>query len=254
MSNLYEDDLSLEIATRRQLFAHSNSCLMENIVEYQSLSEIEENLISSRFKIEYKGYHFECLFNESVSNNDFLYVIYNGARKKGIIPYFPRWTYHGILPGHMLCIEDPMYYKYPNLKLGWCYGNEKESLIQISTEIIKAVCRNKNINNIVFFSSSGGGYNGIYASTFFTGCTVIAINPQLDITNYSLTNNFIEQTGLQLSNEDMYLRNNISERINLYGRENNYIIIFNAESKNDMETQAIPFCEKKWYSSPLWNC
>lgn len=152
------------IEQHHHLFNNRNDQLQKKIIEYASCDEIRENLKSSRFRIDYRGYHFECLFSENNSYTKNLYVIYNGARKEGIMPYFPRWTYHGILPGHMLCIEDPMYYMYEDLKLGWFYGNKEESLLEISIDIIKAVCDSRKIDyrNIIFFSSSGGGYSSIF--------------------------------------------------------------------------------------------
>ena len=103
--------------------------------KYSNVEELANGLESSQFAIDLEGFHYECLFKEKKGN--YLYVIYNGARYKEL-PEFPRWGYHELFDGSMLCLEDPMYYKYPQMICGSFYGDETRSGIVISLRIIKA--------------------------------------------------------------------------------------------------------------------
>lgn len=199
------------------------------------------------FSVNYRDYHFECLMNKKKQEeNENLYVLYNGIYVKNMLPRFPRWAYHNMFSGSMLCFEDPMYYKYPELTLGWLWGTPEESLIEISTDIVKTVSEAIGISNekIIFCSSSGGGYDSIFAATFIPGSMAIGLNPQLYIQNYVHTENYIKTTGYDLSIFDSFLRNNILQRIRQYGKTNKFVMVFNTQCERDMASQAIPFMEE----------
>lgn len=142
---------------REELYSGDKS-LLNRRKRFDSLEELEENLETSQFNIDLDGWHFECLFHQGVG--DSLYVIYDGAHTAGAkLPLFPRWSYHNMFPGSMLCIEDAMFYKFPELRLAWHYGTEKVSLVQISLHIVRAVQKHLGIEdkNTIFYGSSGGG-------------------------------------------------------------------------------------------------
>lgn len=114
-----------------------------------------------RFDVNIDGAIFKCCFHYGCSKN--LYVTFSGAntnKNKDVrSPEFPRWSYYGMYDGSFLGIDDPMYYKYKHLKIGWYYGDKTRSYLSDSLMIIRKICNKKNIdlNNVIFFSSSGGG-------------------------------------------------------------------------------------------------
>ena len=109
--------------------------------------------------------------------------------------------------GSYLGIEDPMYYKYNELRLGFFYGSKERSYIADSLIIIKKICDKYNIlyDNIIFFSSSGGGYASLYASTLVDNSISISINPQLYIQWYSYAKEFSKITNINLEENDFYV-------------------------------------------------
>ena len=176
LTNIYErerertksdKELNYLVDQVRKEYTYIDKKLFNQNIKYKSLEELEKTLDSGRFNIDIDGIHFECLFNNKPKNN-LLYVVFNGGRTDiKATPQFPRWSYSSLFNGSYLGIEDPMYYKYKNLKIGWYYGTKNKSYIEYCIVIIKSVCNRLNIplKNVIFFSSSGGGYAGIYAST-----------------------------------------------------------------------------------------
>ena len=228
-------------ARREAIYGYDNDILTKK-KRYSDLKDIENHLEDSQFNIDLQGYHYECLFHHGEGKN--LYVIYDGARNK-TVPGFPRWGYYNLFSGSMLCIEDPMFYKFPDIRLGWFYGTKSLSLIKLSLEIVKAVCRHEGIEtqNVIFFSSSGGGYAGIYAATMMEHTLAIALNPQLYIYDWyeGIYNDFFS-LGIDLRSEDALMRNNLYP---LIAKSNSkFVIIYNSKSKMDFEKHMQPFAKE----------
>ncbi|MBO6290698.1 MAG: hypothetical protein J6N51_00335 [Selenomonas sp.] len=236
------DDFVKQTEVERERIYGYDKALLAKKRRFDSLKDIEENLENSQFNIDLKGFHYECLFHHGEGKN--LYVIYDGARYSNF-PGFPRWGYYNLLPGSMLAIEDPMYYMYPDIQLGWFYGTKTLSLIDLSLEIVKAVCKHEGIKieNVIFFSSSGGGYAGIYAATLMEHTLAIALNPQLYIYDWSERQyEYFLSLGIDLRAEDTLMRNNLYPRI--MAANSKFLIIYNSNSKHDWKDQMSPFVKE----------
>lgn len=242
-------DVKQEIKEFRDKWYSYDAKILSRKRYYDSLEELEEKLENSQFAIDLEGYHFEWLFIEKTEylfenrSWEYLYVIYNAAQDDNNgVPTFPRWGYHNLFDGCMLCIEDPMYYKFPNMKAGSFYGDNEKSCVALSLEIIKAVCQKMKISKdkIIFFSSSQGGFTSTYASTLMPNTLSIAVNPQLYIQDAMYTKNFIDVSGIDLEAPDPLHRNDIVHCIkNSFSK---HVIIINIQSEWDWIRQGIRFC------------
>lgn len=234
-------DIKKEIKEFRDKWYSYDREILARRRQYGSLEELELKLESSQFAIDLEGYHYECLFKEKAG--EYLYVIYNGARYTDL-PEFPRWGYHNLFDGSMLCLEDPMYYKYPDMICGSFYGDREKSGIVISLGIIKAVCRKLGISEdkVIFFSSSQGGYSGTYASTFMPNTLSIALNPRLFIQDTPHTKNFTDVCGIDLNAPDQFHRNDIVHCIK--NSSSVHVMLFNIQCEHDWNHHGQRFCSK----------
>lgn len=190
-----------------------------------------------RFYQDINGYHFEFFLYKKDSPK--LYVVFGGARTyKGVkreIPYFNRWSYCTFLDGNLLIIEDPMFYKYDDLLLGWFYGTTsdngcREGLVQLIQNIMNAL---GIVNeNVCFYSSSGGGTVAIYMASQFEGSSAITINPQLELSQWSYAKEFSKITGIDLQKTDKWHRNDVSTQIKK-ATNSYFVICVNLESDSD---------------------
>lgn len=231
---------------RYEYYGFDKSYIDGKIYRYDSLDEIKKTKVDGKFSINVSGYQFDGFYH--YGGEKFLYVVFCGARTSGgamaPIPQYPRWSYYSIiekLGGSFLCFSDPMFVKYPTLKLGWFYGDEKVSGIAESLKIVEAISKRDHIDeqNIYFYGSSGGGYASLYAASLWPGSLAVAINPQLFIQDYIHTNHFIETTGIDLHRLDPLKRNDLLKQIQTHDYSK-YLILFNVCSTYDMKQYAYP--------------
>jgi len=199
-----------------------------------------------RFSIDHRGVHFEAFFKGGFADGvgtKTLIVSFDGARiRKGefrkVLPGFPRWSWYTFIDGNFLCLEDPMYYRYDNLRVGWFYGTGDEDYAEYAADIIRKAALELGIKNedIILYASSAGGTAAIRAGAFLKGCKVVAINPQLNINAYWYAEKFAEITGNDLSKKDSYHRNDLSYLVE-HVPDTKFLIIVNAESREDIKLQ-----------------
>lgn len=199
-------------------------------------------ITDGRSSINYKGAHYEMFLQRSESNK--LLVTFDGARTSNggdirKIPYFPRWSWYPYINANFLCIEDPMYYRYEKLKLGWFYGTEKENFIQYTAEIILAIANRFeiSIDNIILYGSSGGGTAAILIGAVLKGVKVIALNAQVELSNFSYAKKFEAITGIDLTNKDSFFRNDTKYMID-NAPNTSFYLLYNIRSEEDIKFQA----------------
>lgn len=174
-------------------------------------------------------------------NAPYLFVTLTGARNDiNTLGSFRRWSYYPYYNGHMLSFLDPMFRKFPTLKLGWYYGTESFNLLQQLANIILIFAKHLNIENknIIFFASSGGGTAALYLSSIIENSNCIAYNPQIFLTNWPYSNTFTKITGINLYKEDKFKRNNIVSLL-LNNKKSKYFILENIQSEHDYSGQIL---------------
>lgn len=235
MNDIFYDDIDFaeRVDNQRKSIYYSEKSFLEREGETYTY-DTWNTLPNGRIGILYEDWQFECLFHRK---NGPLYVILNGALS-GNKPEFKRWSYYNFLPGSMLNIADPMYYQFKDLKLGWYYGDEKHNLREYLSKVIIKAARMLGLSNkdIVIIGSSGGGSAAIQTGSFIPGSTVIAINAQIKLSLYYYHEKFRGITGIDLSGEDYFGRNDT-----LYCLQNEnqsptqYILIDNIKSQVDCD-------------------
>lgn len=145
---------------------------------------------------------------------------------------------------NVLHIADPMFEKFPALNLGWYYGNKTQSYIEDIASLILKICKKLRIRNenIFLFGSSGGGYAALQISKYLKDTIHIALNPQIQVREYSGRQTFERVTKYSLELEDSLERTNTLDIVSR--SENPFLLIFNIDDRHDCEKHLFPLCEK----------
>lgn len=210
-----------------------------------------EGLESGRYYTEIGSAHIEAFLHKGT--RDYLYVFLDGARTRNQgrdlapLPSFLRWSWYQFTAASVLCLEDPMYYTYSGLKLGWFYGTETEDYAEYCAMLIRhiAVLLDVPLPHVILYGPSGGGHAVISMSAFIPGCMAVTVNGQYDITlhDYYLEGHFPAVTGLSASGPEGLARNRPAEIIREHP-ENHYLLICNMLSDQDFSGQLRNLCEK----------
>ena len=215
------------------------------IIQYSELEQIKQ-LDDGRYSIRLSDEQYEIFFKRGAQG---LCVTFDGSRIRGAdlspLPTFSRWSWHTRFEGSMLCFEDPMYYRHNDLKLGWFYGTCEVNFREHVVDIIKQFIRILKIElgDVVLYSSSGGGNVAAYCGCLLSGCSVVAINPQIILSEENNSAEFTRKTGIDLSSNDSFGRNNVSNLI-LTEKNTRFLFIFNSLSSNDFEVHCNALCNK----------
>ena len=232
----FNDKMCNEItAARKSKFVFDKTVLTQENIHFE-LNDLPE-FKTGRYNTDINSAHFE--FFISIKKSDNLYVFPGPGRARGNeFPHFPRCSYHTFLDGSAIWLEDPMYFTFPNLYLGWGYGTEEENYREYSAELIKRIAEKLGVENrnIIFFSSSGGGTQAIHLASMLEGSRSVAINPQLQLDKWEKdpVTNFTKQTGIDLTVPDKWYRNDILHQTRS-SPSTEHLIVFNVRSIHDYE-------------------
>lgn len=211
-------------------------------------------------EIKYEGIRFCFIINFSSKNKN-LICCGSGAHardsrtSKGILikpPFFDRWSWYKYFDESFIAYSDPMFFYDDEITLGWFVGEKNHWYIEIIAKIIEKIMINQKIqiNNTLFYSSSGGGFASICLGTLLKGSKVLINNSQFSILNFSefhkknlfriLKKEFPNLTEEEIINKINYRLNTID----LFKKEN-YIppIVYyvNMESAKDFYNDCLPF-------------
>ena len=161
-------------------------------VEFSAGKE-NKSLPATRFYTRVGSARIEGFFHKGKSS--VLYVMFGGSRTRSggkalaPLPSFYRWSWYQETDASLVSLEDPMFYTFPECTLGWYYGTKEEDYRQYCARCIGKIAELLNIENkdIVLYGSSGGGTAAIGVSRYLTGCSVVAINPQIFLEKYPYT-------------------------------------------------------------------
>ena len=205
---------------RNSITLYDLSLLNDSSLELNFDEEDHINFIpNGRFVASINGVRFDCFF---YNKKGLPLCVYLNGSKTNTYPEFKRWSWYKFINGSMLNIADPMYKDYPNLNLGWYWGNDSENgnYRELISSLVEKIAAVKQImdgcgkTKIVFYSSSGGSAAAIQAAWYLKErCQVIAINPQIYLKDYRYSSAFENVTKIDLSQEDKYSRENVSKYI-----------------------------------------
>lgn len=202
-----------------------------------------------RYCSEIGSAHIEAFLKKGT--RDYLYVFPDGARTRNQgrdlapLPSFLRWSWYRLTSASLLCLEDPMFYTYSDLKLGWFYGTRDEDYTEYCALLVRHIADLLSIppSHIIFYGPSGGGHAAICMSAFIPGSTAVSVNGQYDISlhSYYREGHFTRITGMSAADPCGLVRNRSAEII-LEHPENHFLLINNIQSKQDFEEQLKCLC------------
>lgn len=173
------------------------------------------------------------------------------------LPLYKRHSWYKHFKESTLYYNDPTLYLPPNsdtfpdkdISIGWGVGTENCWYLEKIGEIIQIIANKINVpvNDLLFFSSSGGGFMSIVLATLIKGSFAIANNPQIFIENFDYRDkaNKMLDTCFPGLDKEIILKKykHRIDCIELFKKEN-YVppvrCIFNIHSAKDVHTQVIP--------------
>lgn len=224
LSNSGDSILGRKLPIDKNLISNLDTKIMD-------LEELtKESCLNGRIDIKYNNSVFKSFFFGKGCRT--LYVLLNGARPIGSSPAFKRWSWYPLFDGDVINIDDPMYDDYKKITLGWYWGNREKSYRHDVVKIVEKLVLEFQYEDVVFYSSSGGGTAAVHCAKMFPNSTAIVLNPQIFVSEYEYASKFQEITGVSFSEEDKLFR-----RIDLLEGISNcnstFIFIENRLSKTD---------------------
>ena len=202
-----------------------------------------------RYYTEIGSAHIEAFLKKGT--RDYLYVFLDGSRTRNQgkdlapLPSFLRWSWFQFTSASVLCLEDPMYYTFSELKLGWFYGTETEDYTEYCATLVKHIAGLLDVplSHVILYGPSGGGHAAISLSAFIPGCMAVTVNGQYDFAlhEYYRSGDFSRITGLSENNPKGLTRNRAAEIIREHP-ENRYLLICNILSKQDFDGPLQKLC------------
>lgn len=178
-----------------------------------------------------------------------LFVFLSGGREpsnngfKDKLPRFKRWSFYKYLDGDTLVIDDPMYRDWPDLQIGWFYGDKNHSYCTEVVNLVKLWAKNLSIGSerdICFYGSSSGGYAAVYCAACFKNASCVAINPQLILNNDAYKSTFERIVNVKFSDDDIYNRNKLLALMDGYCGK--MLIVQNIQDFSHCKNHFVPFC------------
>jgi len=155
------------------------------VKEIDSISEML--FLKEGFRYSDNGHPIEGVFKREPKSNK-LVVFLQGAvdRSKLDPPVFHRWSWAKDVEANVLTLSDPLLYRAKDLRIGWYIGASNFDYIQKFAHFIKCVLVELGLDkrDLIFFSSSAGGYASIAMATQIEGGLAIVNNPQTNVLNY----------------------------------------------------------------------
>ncbi|MGL6298351.1 MAG: hypothetical protein ACRC1M_04200 [Methanobacteriaceae archaeon] len=167
-------------------------------------------------------------------------------------PIFNRFSWNNEFEESVIYYNDPTLYLDDEITVGWGVGTDKEYYLEtiaiILNKIIKKLELNKN--NVLFYSSSGGGFKSIQLATLIKGPIALVNNPQLILKNFSPWhfNNMKRACFNDMAEEEIIKNYNYRLNVLEMFKKEDYVpkIIYyvNSGSSDDIENQLIPFIKE----------
>lgn len=210
---------------------------------------LSDGIPDGRFFSEIGSAHLECFFHKGTEKGLIVFLTTARTGNNGTtlldLPFFTRWSFHRYTDYSCLCITDPTYYAFSKCKVGWYFGTEKQNYRKTTAELISHIAQELDIpaEKIILYGSSAGGTGAIEISRFIDGCSVISINPQLNLSETSYFEYFARDTGISIPDYDKY-DNNYDPVKTIKASSNNILLIENIRSKRDFGIHLRYLCEQ----------
>ena len=154
---------------------------MKEAPEITDLDSFKVTPEKKRYTVDVEDVPFECLYFPSEHRR--IYIMLSGGRAAGVYryPVFMRWKFSPYFPGHVLCVDDPMFHFHPKIShANWYYGTPDKSYLVLLLKIVRKLMDQFSVRaeDVTFIGSSAGGYAAIYLANLLDHSSAIAMNPQ----------------------------------------------------------------------------
>lgn len=200
------------------------------------------DLTRRRINVRADGLTIECF--GSPSDKKKLFVFLSAAGRKDTNTKFHRVSWHPWFEGICLNFEDPTYKALAGkVSTGWFFGTKDKHALPVVADIIRKVQDHYGIANedICIVGSSAGGFAALWLANALVGATAIAGNPQFYALLWPSAKRYLT-AGIDLAAPEYADRVNL-DHLELNGRSR-YLVIVNAKSKADYQTQLPPFRDR----------
>lgn len=215
----------------------------------------EKGALFGSFLVSLEGVGFPLLIAIPPEKNNTLLVTYNGAVNRTKSPdglVFQRSSWIPDFKSTVVSIADPTVAATPNLAIGWGqigpnhFGPKEYARILAKLRNILAL---PSANHTLHFGSSAGGFQAICTAVFDRGSSVLANNPQLDWSLYSVQWQVkkVKNQVLQIEENYPWLLEEEPWRVNVWKlfEKHEYLppmeVLINIASESDFNVQLPEF-------------
>lgn len=123
---------------------------------------------------------------DNKKSKELLIMLPGAVNRSKIIHNFQRFSWSDDFEYSVMSLLDPTIKNENNLSIGWFQGLSENYGIDNFILLLKNLFKVNNIKeeNVTFFGSSAGGFSALKLANTFLSSKIIAINPQVYISNY----------------------------------------------------------------------
>lgn len=199
--------------------------------EYIDINDIDQKT-EGRLQIAIGNTKFESILIPSKTKKLYVFLSSNGSKDK--YPIFHRISWCDKFDGMCIYLDDPTRVDKKMETVAFYFGSKEVNYADYICEIVTKIANMNNIvhKNIVFISSSNGGFAALYCCNKILGSKCIALNPQLDIALYFGNNDAFERVlDVKFSDSKYDKRFNVLDILN--NKESKFFIFSNLKSGLD---------------------
>ena len=144
-----------------------------------------------RLQIVVENTRFESVLTPSKTKKLYVFLTAVGNNYKNDYPQFHRISWCDKLDGMCLFLDDPTRIKMKEEKSkspAYYFGTKEKGIVDYLCQIVIKIAKENHIShkNIIFISSSNGGFAALCCCNKLSGSKCIALNPQIDVNLYAL--------------------------------------------------------------------
>jgi len=140
------------------------------------------------YRFQRDGMTYDFIVSPAAHPTDELFLLFSGNmdREKMHPPVFQRWSWARRFAGHCIYFSDPTLHLGTNFGLSWYCGTSAIDPMPVIAELALDIAARLGIarSNLLAYGSSGGGFAALRLATLVPELSVVAINPQTDVTRY----------------------------------------------------------------------
>lgn len=175
--------------TRKMVVTKTSTSALAQLprIDYRSANDVHLNK-PALYQCQRDGMTYDFIVSPAAHPSNELFLLFSGHidRKKMQPPVFRRWSWAEKFAGHCLYFSDPTLYLGTDFGLSWYCGTTTIDPMPVIAELALDIAGRLGIApaGLLAYGSSGGGFAALRLATLVPELSVVAINPQTDVTRY----------------------------------------------------------------------